>query len=122
MRPLRKKSWKLPCFSRQPLENALRGCWIAAGKCSKGVGKPLGNAQRLLESLWAIIKEYRKAARKCPHTRCQPIGEEAELPSNCRQKLGNFSPFPLNCHISIFIDEKIKETLKNFLKSQWVFS
>jgi hypothetical protein len=90
MWPLRKKSWKLPHFSRQPLGTALRGCWTAAGKYSKGVGKPLGNAQRLLESLWAILKEYRKAAGKCPNNRCHPIGEEAELPSSCRQKRGNF--------------------------------
>jgi hypothetical protein len=30
----------------------------------KGIGKPLGNAQRLLESLWAILNGYRKAAGK----------------------------------------------------------
>jgi hypothetical protein len=61
MRPFRKKSWKLPRFSRQPLRNALKGCWTVAKKCSKGVGKPLGNAQRLLESLWEILKGFRKA-------------------------------------------------------------
>jgi hypothetical protein len=90
MQPFRKKSWKLPHFSRQQLGTALRGCWTAAGKYSLGVGKLLGNAQRLLESLWAILKEYRKAAGKCPNTHCQSIGEEVELPSGCRQKLGNF--------------------------------
>jgi hypothetical protein len=37
-------------------------------------GKPLGNAQGLLESLWAILKGYRKAAGKCPYTRHGPIG------------------------------------------------
>jgi hypothetical protein len=30
------------------------------GTCGKGIGKLLGNAQRLLESLWAILKGYRK--------------------------------------------------------------
>jgi hypothetical protein len=55
MQPFRKKSWKLPRFSRQPLGNALKGRWTAAGKYSKGVGNPLGNAQRLFESLWAIL-------------------------------------------------------------------
>ncbi len=116
MRSFRKKSWKLPCFGRQPLGNALRGCWTAAGKCSKGVGKPLGNAQRLLDSLWAIPKEYRKAAGKCPNACCQPIGEQAELPSGCRQNRGNFHSFPLNCHISIFIEKKSKAHWK-ILKS-----
>jgi hypothetical protein len=43
------------------------------------MGKPLGNAQRLLESLWEILKGYRKAAGKCPNYRCQPIGEEIEF-------------------------------------------
>jgi hypothetical protein len=40
-----------------------------------GIGMPLRNAQRLLESLWPILKWYRKAAGKCPKTRCQTIGE-----------------------------------------------
>ncbi len=95
MRHFRKKCWKLPRFSRQPLGNALKGCWTATGKCSKGVGKPLVNAQRLLGSLWEILKGYRKAAGKCPNTICQPIGEEVKLPSGCRQKHGNFHSFPL---------------------------
>jgi hypothetical protein len=34
-----------------------------------------------LESLWEILKGYRKAARKCPNSRCHPIGEEIDLPS-----------------------------------------
>jgi hypothetical protein len=34
----------------------------------KGIRKPLGNAQRLLESLLAILKGYRKAAGKGPNT------------------------------------------------------
>jgi hypothetical protein len=78
MRPFRKKSWKLTHFSRQWLGTALRGCWTATGKYSKGVGKPLGNAQRLLKSLWAILKEHRKAAGKCPNTHCQPGGRIAQ--------------------------------------------
>ncbi len=61
---LQKKSWKLPRFSRQPLGNALKGCWAAAGKCSKGVGKRLGNAQRLFESLWAMPKYHPLANRR----------------------------------------------------------
>jgi hypothetical protein len=28
----------------QPLGNALEGCWTAAGKCPKAIGKPLGNS------------------------------------------------------------------------------
>jgi hypothetical protein len=116
MRPFRKKCWKLPRFSRQPLRNALKGCWTAAEKCSKGVGKRLGNAQRLLGSLWAILKEYWKAAGKCPNTIHQPIGEEVKLSSGCRQKRGNFHSFRLNCYISIFINKK-SETHWKFLKS-----
>jgi hypothetical protein len=34
------------------------------------------NAQRLLESLWAILKGYRKVAGKSPNTTHQLIGEE----------------------------------------------
>jgi hypothetical protein len=40
---------------RQPLGDA------------KSMGKPLGNAQRLLDSLWAILKGYWKAVAKCPN-------------------------------------------------------
>jgi hypothetical protein len=69
----------------------------------KGIGKPLGNAQRLLDSLWEIHKGYRKAARKCPNTRNQPIGEEAAFPSGYWQKCGNFHPFSLKDHISVHI-------------------
>jgi hypothetical protein len=39
-------------------------------------GELLGNAKRLLESLWAIQKGYRKAREQCPNTRHQPIGEK----------------------------------------------
>ncbi len=51
---------------------------------------PLGNAQRLLKRLWAIVKEYMETAGKCRNTHHQLIAEEAELPSCYRQKLGNF--------------------------------
>jgi hypothetical protein len=90
MRPFGKKSWKLPRCSKQALGNALKGSWTAAGKCSKGVGKPLENAQRLLESLWEILTGYGKVAWKCQNTIRQPIKEEIELPSGCRQNCGNF--------------------------------
>jgi hypothetical protein len=40
-----------------------------------GTAKPLGNAQRLLGSLWEILKGCRKAAGKCPNIRRQPIGD-----------------------------------------------
>ncbi len=102
MRPFRKKSWKLPRFSQQLLVNALKGCWTDAGKCSKGVGKLLGNAQRLLGSLWAILKWYRKATGKCSNTIRQPIGEEVNLPSGCQQKRGNFHSFPQTATLLYF--------------------
>jgi hypothetical protein len=43
----------------------------------------------------------------------QPIREEVKLPSGCRQNRGHFHSFPLIWYISLFIDKKIKETLKN---------
>jgi hypothetical protein len=64
---------------------------------------PLGNAQRLLGSLWEILKGYRKAAGKCPNTRNQPIGEQAAFPSGYWQKRGNFHPFSLKDRISVHI-------------------
>jgi hypothetical protein len=51
-----------------------------------GIGKLMGNAQRL----WVILKGYKKAAGKFPNTSHQPIGEKAELPRGCRQKHGNY--------------------------------
>jgi hypothetical protein len=56
----------------------------------KGYRKPLGNAQRLLGSLWEILKGYRKAAWKCSNFHNQLIGEEAEIPRSYWQKRGNF--------------------------------
>ncbi len=38
----------------------LKGYCTAAGHCLKGIGKLLGNARRLLDSLCAIIKGYWK--------------------------------------------------------------
>jgi hypothetical protein len=42
------------------------------------------------------------------------IGEEVELPGGYRQKCGNFRMFPLNSYISVYINQQIKDTLKNF--------
>jgi hypothetical protein len=56
-----------------------KGYCAASGKFLKGIGKPLGNAQKLLGSLWEISKRYRKAAGKCLNTCNQPIGEEGEF-------------------------------------------
>jgi hypothetical protein len=55
-----------------------------------------------LESLWAILKEYGKTAGKCSNTCCQPIGEEAELPSGYRQEQ-TISLHPLKCCMSLYI-------------------
>jgi hypothetical protein len=81
-----------------------KGYWKASGQFLKGIGKPLGNAQRLLESLWAILKGYWKAAGKCPNIRYQPLGEQVELPSGYWQKHSNFRLFPLNCCVSVYIN------------------
>jgi hypothetical protein len=59
----------------------------------KGIGKPLGNAQRLLESLWASLKGYWKATGKCPNTLHQPVGEEAQLPSGCGKNMAILNLF-----------------------------
>jgi hypothetical protein len=82
--------------------------------------KSIGKSQRLLKSLWEIPKGFRKADGKCPNTCHQPIGEEAELPSGCRQKCGNFHSFPLKCCISVYINKKSKTNWK-ILKTLSIF-
>jgi hypothetical protein len=67
-----------------------------------------------LKSLLAILTEFRKAAGKCPNTRHQPIGEEAELPSGYQQKHGNLLPFSLKCRVSVYIYYKSKELSRIF--------
>jgi hypothetical protein len=66
----------------------------------------------LLKSLWAFFTGYRKAAGKCPNTSCQPIGEEAELPTGYWQKRGNFHPCSLKRCVSVYIYQKSKELWK----------
>jgi hypothetical protein len=61
----------------------------------KGEGKLQRNAQRLLESLWAILKQYKKVVEKCPNIRHQPI-------------VGNFCSFPPKRCISVYINNKSK--------------
>jgi hypothetical protein len=46
-----------------------------------------------LNSLWALLKGYRKAAGKCPNTCHQPIGKEAEFPSGYWQNVAIFIAF-----------------------------
>jgi hypothetical protein len=55
--------------------------WIASEQFLNGVGKPLANVQK----------------------NHKPIGEKAELLSGYWQKRGNFHPFSLKCHISVYI-------------------
>ncbi len=69
------------CSSRM-----LDSCWVPLKWCRKAIGK----CPRLLESLWTILKGHRKAAGKGTNTRCQPIGEEVELPSSYWQERGKF--------------------------------
>jgi hypothetical protein len=78
-----------------------------------------------LESLWEILKGYRKAARKRPNSRCHPIGEEIDLPSGYWQKRGNFHPFSMKQYVSVYIYEKSLELwkiLKTLSGSSPVFS
>jgi hypothetical protein len=55
-----------------------KSVWNNCWGMSKGNHKLLGNSERVKESGWEI-----------PNTRCQPIGEEAELSSVHWQKHGN---------------------------------
>jgi hypothetical protein len=57
---------------------------------TKGIGRPLGNDQRLTGSPWAILKGYREAAGKCPNTNHQPIGKEAAFPGGYAFKSYHF--------------------------------
>jgi hypothetical protein len=99
----------MPHFCWQPLENTLKGCYTATGQSEESIGKPLGNGRRLLKSLWAILKGYRKAAVKFPDNHCLPIGEEAELPSCYWQKHGNFIAFSLKRYVSVYTYYRLKE-------------
>jgi hypothetical protein len=85
--------------------------WKTSGQFLKGIGKPLGNAQRLLENLCAILKGYRKAAGKCQNTHFQPIGEEVS--SDFWKKRGNFHPFSLKDSVSVYII-KSQRAVENF--------
>ncbi len=97
---------------------------ITAGKCSEmAVRQPLGTAKRvqkscwvlprILDSLWAIRKGYRKVASKCQNTYSQPEGENAELPRGYRQKHGNVHSFSLKRWIlHIYTHKKSKTCLK----------
>jgi hypothetical protein len=66
--------WTFNKFYQKSSASEKRGgnCYVLADSCwemlLKAVGQPLGNAHRLLESLRAILKGF----KKCPNTRCQP--------------------------------------------------
>jgi hypothetical protein len=78
-----------------------------------------------LESLWEIIKGYRKAAGKCTNYRCHPIGEEIEWPSGYWQKCVNFHPFSMKQYISVYVYLKSQELwkiLKTLSSSSPVFA
>jgi hypothetical protein len=67
-----------------------------------------------LESRWAPLEGYSKAAGKYPNTCHQPIGEEAELPSGYWQKRGSFCSFLLRRCISVYKNNKSKTNRKIF--------
>jgi hypothetical protein len=56
-----------------------------------------------LDSFWAILRRYWKAAGKCPNSCRQLIGDKAELPSGYRLKHGNLHPFSLKRCISVSV-------------------
>jgi hypothetical protein len=79
----------------------------------KVIGKTLGTAKRVQKSHWEMPKDYwiasgqflevLESAGKCPNSRPQPIGDEAELLSSYWLKHSNFHPFPLKLCISVYI-------------------
>jgi hypothetical protein len=73
------------------------------------MGKLPGNAQRLQDSLPAILKEFWKVVGKSPKEHRWPIGKKAEMPSGYRQKCGSSDPFSLQCRIFLYIYWKSKE-------------
>jgi hypothetical protein len=64
-----------------------------------------------MDSLWAILRGYRKAAGKCPNSRLKPIGEKVELPIGYWKKCGNI--------ISILSFFRSAVFLFILIKSQW---
>ncbi len=89
------------------------------------MGKPLGNAQRLMDSLWTILRWYWKAAGKCQNSRCQPIADKAALPSGYWLKRGNFHPVSLSGPFSVYIYLKSKEQgniFKTLIGSSTIFA
>jgi hypothetical protein len=71
-----------------------------------------------LESFFAILRGYLKAAGKCPNSSRQPIGDKAELHSGIWLKRGNFSGVP---HFCLYLLQ-VEETVENFKNVQQVFS
>jgi hypothetical protein len=65
-----------------------------------------------LESLWEILKGYRKAAGKYTIYGYHPIGEDIELPSGYWQKRGNFHPFSMKQCVCFHIYLKSQEPWK----------
>jgi hypothetical protein len=96
----------------------LDSCWALM----KGYLKAAGRCPKLLESVWAILEGYRQDAEKCPNTRRLPIGEKVELPSGYWQKHCNFYPFSPKRRVYVYNYEKSKELRKIFLNAQLFFS
>jgi hypothetical protein len=65
-----------------------------------------------LDSFFAILRGYLKAAGKCPNSSHQPIGDKAELPRGYWLKRGKFHPFSLKYLISVYIYYKSKKRWK----------
>jgi hypothetical protein len=99
-------------------EMLFKGYWTAAGYCWKGIGMLLGNAQRLLDSLWAILRGFWKAAGKWPNSRHQPIGYKTELPSGYWLKPGISIPFLWSTTVLLYLS-KVQGTVENFKNPQW---
>jgi hypothetical protein len=89
----------------------------------KSFRQPLGNTQRLLESLWAILKWYRKSTGKCPNI--HPLLADMRGGKIAQQLLAKTWQFPfissdlLSFCLHLF---KVEEAVENCKIAQWFFS
>ncbi len=79
------------------------------------MGKPLENAQRLLDSLLEILKGYWKAAGKCPSTCHQQKERMQNCPAAISKNLEILFIISEALHFSLYIFMKIRRRIKKFI-------
>ncbi len=101
----------------------------------------MGNVQRLLDSLWTILKGHWKAAGKCPKTlipprqmfllagcveksrkEASPNKDKAEFLNGYQQKRGNFHPFSMKVTFMFIIHLKVEGAVKTLSGSSPIFA